>query len=362
MVARRRTCQIAGECRRAPDRPSGFTLTEVMVVVVLLGVLVGGVMTTFAAQKKSVSMNSQLVDAQHTSRLLGDLFEDDIRHAGLLVPESGALCGVDRTVLPDSFYVSDAGAIDPTSEIRNDLGARVTAGATGGDNVSGNATPATAAGLVTNTLTLDSLILETVNPTAAYDTDADGTADSDFQVGGGVIITDAANPSRGSACGTVRSVTIATAVITVGIESDALGAMPLVDPNPVELVAIPAHMYQLNAASQLVRNGTAVADDVEDLQVAVFVDLNDDRTIDAGEYRGDGVGANFDPSGLDTSLAREVRTNLVIRTRLQDQDNSNGRFQDSENRTAIGAADGFRRRAYSATVMLRNVGTRAVTS
>jgi prepilin-type N-terminal cleavage/methylation domain-containing protein len=340
----------------------GFTLTEIMVVVVLLGVLVGGVMTSFAAQKKSAAMNSQLVDAQHTSRLLGDLLEDDIRHAGLLVPESGAICAIDRTLLSDSFYVSDAGAIDPTVEIRNDLGARVTAGATGGDNVAGNATPATATLTVTNTLTLDALTVEQANPTAAYDTDGNGVADSDFQVGGGVIITDAANPTRGSACGVVRGVTIGTSVITIGIESDALGPMPLVDPNPVDLVAIPAHQYQINTAFQLVRNGTAVADDVEDLQIAVFVDLNDDRVIDAGEYRGDGVGANLNPSGLDMSLAREVRANLVIRTRLQDQDNGNGRFQDSENRAAIGTADGFRRRAYSATVMLRNVGTRAVTS
>ena len=102
-----------------------------------------------------------------------------------------------------------------------------------------------------------------------------------------------------------------------------------------------------------------VAADVEDLQVAVFIDANEDRAIDAGEYLGDGVGAAFDPSDSDISLAREVRTNLVIRSRLEDLENTNGRFQDSENRAAAVANDGFRRRVYSSTVMLRNLGSRA---
>jgi prepilin-type N-terminal cleavage/methylation domain-containing protein len=333
---------------RFDARRGGFTLTELMVVVVLLGVLVTGVMGTFAAQKRTTSINSQLVDAQHASRLIGDLLEEDIRHAGMLVPEGGALCAIDRTDAPDSFWVTDAGAIDPAGETRNDLGARIGGGAT---NISNGS----------QTLALDSLLLETSAPSGAYDTDADGIADSDFRVGSGVIVTDAGNPSRGSACGIVSGVSVAANQISINIESGVLGGMPA-SSNPVDLVAIPAHVYTVSAALQLLRNGAPVADDVEDLQVAVFVDADEDRTVDVGEYLGDGVGADFSASGTDLSLAREVRANLVVRTRLADQENTTGRFQDAENRAAGVDTDGFRRRVYSSTVMLRNLGSRVVTS
>ncbi|MEZ4291691.1 MAG: prepilin-type N-terminal cleavage/methylation domain-containing protein [Myxococcota bacterium] len=118
-------------------RQQGFSLAELMVVVVLLGVLVAGVMSSFTTQKKSVSVNSQIVDAQQSARLLGDLLEEDIRHAGLLVPESAALCGVDNTNAPDVLFVSDAAAIRPDDEINTSLGARIGGGSglVGGNNV-----------------------------------------------------------------------------------------------------------------------------------------------------------------------------------------------------------------------------------
>ena len=325
----------------------GFSLPELMVVMVIMGVLVAGVMSSFTAQKKSASVNSQLVDVQHTTRLIGDLLEEDIRHTGLLVPESAGLCGIDNTNAPDVFFVSDAGAINSTDETRNDLGARILGGAT---NV-------TAGG---QTLNVDSLTLEVTTPDPAYDSDSDGNPDNDFRVGNGVIVTDAGNPSRGSACGVVTSIDLAGPSLGVTITSSVLGAVPAT-PDPVELVAVPAHTYQISG-TRLLRNGMAIAQDVEDLQIAVFLDADDDRAIDVGEYLGDGVGLDFDPQGVEISLVREVRANFVIRTRLEDLDNPNGRFQDAENRAGPAGTDGYRRRTYSATVMLRNVGGRMSTS
>ena len=75
----------------------GFTLVEVAIVTVLLAVLVLGVMTFFTTQKRNASINSQIVDVQQITRLLGDLLEQDIRHAGLLVPESAAFCAIARS-------------------------------------------------------------------------------------------------------------------------------------------------------------------------------------------------------------------------------------------------------------------------
>jgi hypothetical protein len=53
---------------------------------------------------------------------------------------------------------------------------------------------------------------------------------------------------------------------------------------------------------------------------------------------------------------REVRMNLVVRTRAEDE-GFTGRPQAKENR-ASGADDGFRRRAYTTTIMLRNMFSR----
>lgn len=326
-------------------RQQGFTLVEMMVTSALLGILVTGVMSFFTNLKKGASVNTQVVEIQQNSRLLGDLFEEDIRHAGMLVPESGALCAVDRLVLPDSFYVSDAAAIDVTGQTLNNLGARIQGG---GANIIGGAS---------QILALDTLGLEFPVANLAYDTDADGIPDSDFRVGGGVIVTDAGNPIRGAACGIITDVSLLGPQITVTIESGALAALPA-DALAIDLVAIPAHAYIVNANSQLLRDGMLIANDVDDLQVAIFIDANDDRIIDPGEYLGDGLGADFDPAAVDISFAREVRINLVLRTRLSDLERTSGRFQDQENRAAIAAGDGFRRRLYSSTVGLRNVGGR----
>lgn len=327
----------------------GFTLTETMIVMALLGVLVAGVMNVFTIQKKSAATNRQVADAQHTSRLVGDLLELDLRHTGFLVPESGAYCVVDATATPDVLFVTDAGAVDPTSEIRNDLGARLTAGF----NVAGD----DLVGTGSRTFTLDSMMIEAAAPAGAYDTDANGVADSDFRVGSGAIFTDAGNPGRGSACGTVTALNLAGRTITVTVESSTLGGMPAT-PEPVEIVAIPAHVYRINGNLQLVRNTLPVADDVEDLQIAAFVDADQDRVVDANEYRGVSAAVILDPSGTNISLTREVRANFVVRTTRQDAENPNGRFQQAENRAAVAGTDGFRRRAYSAVVMLRNVGSR----
>ena len=329
---------------QAEKNTQGFTLVEVAIVTVLLAVLVMGVMTFFTTQKRNASINSQIVDAQHTTRLLGDLLEQDIRHAGLLVPESAAFCAIDRLNAPDTLFLSDAGAINTIDEKRHDLAGRILGGA---QNISTGA----------QVLTLDTLMIEFTSPDPAYDTDADGVADSDFRTGAGVIVTDAANPARGTACGTIDSVSLGAKQISVTLVTGTLAALAA-GSNVVDLVAVPAHIYEINGSTQLLRNSAVVASDVEDLQIAVFLDDNDDHVVDAGEYRGDGVGANFDPSAEDISSAREIRTNLLVRTRLEDPNNVDGRYQSSENRTAGALGDGFRRRLYISTVMLRNIGSR----
>ena len=329
-------------------RDQGYTLVEVMIVTVLLAFLVIGVMNFFTTQKKQASVNSQIVDVQQSTRLLGDLLEFDIRHAGLMVPESAALCAIDRSSAPDTIFVSDAGAINTNDEKRHDLAGRIQGGST---NIT----------VGSQVLSLDTLMIEFSSPDPAYDTNGDGVADSDFRIGGGVIVSDAGNPARGTACGTVDAVSIGGNQISVIIITGTLTAL-LAGSNVVDLVAVPAHIYEINGAQQLVRNGAVVADDVEDLQISIFLDDDNDRVVDVGEYRGDGVGPDFDANAEDISTAREVRTNLLVRTRLEDSQNTDGRYQRSENRSAAASGDGYRRRIYTSTTTLRNLGARVPAS
>jgi hypothetical protein len=117
----------------------------------------------------------------------------------------------------------------------------------------------------------------------------------------------------------------------------------------------------VNAQSQLVRDGMVLADGVEDLQFALFYDLDDDGEVDdnvedpgssnfAGEYESD----NWDNEDL-----RQIRFNVVVRSAAVDPAWSQGQFQVRENRVDPGNdPDGFRRRVFTASVRPRNVGKR----
>jgi hypothetical protein len=268
--------------------------------------------------------------------------ERDIRHAGMMVPQGAALCALDNTADPDVLYVSDAEAIDPGGDIMPYEGAQITnAGLT---NVSGTSI----------TLVVDSLILEPAPTRAAYDTNGDGTNDSDFRVGGGAIVMDANDAGRGTVCGTIKTVNLAGPSLTI----DPVVARPLGSASEtVSLVVVPAHAYVISNGDELRRDGMLLTKGVEDLQFAYYLDTNGNSQIDAGEMRGTTAGSNdYDAEDTDISDLRELRMNLVVRTRAEDE-TFTGQPQAMENR-AGGADDGYRRRVYTSTIMLRNMISR----
>ena len=322
-------------------RRGGFTLIELLIVAAVMGIAVVYMFETLTAGNRAYTVLDQVAETQQSMRAVADLMEHDIRHAGMMVPQGAAVCGVDNTTSPDVLYVSDADAIDPGNDIMPYEGARVTGAAT---NVSGSSV----------TLALDSLLLEPSPTRAAYDTDGNGTSDSDFRVGGGVIVMDANDPGRGTACGTIQSISLAGPSITI----NPLRAAPLDGASGVvKLVAVPAHEYRISNGDELRRDGLLLAKGVEDLQLAYFLDANGNNQIDSGEMSGTGTGANeYDAEGTDMSDLREVRMNLVVRTRAEDE-GFTGRPQAKENR-AVGADDGFRRRVHTSTIMLRNMFSR----
>lgn len=325
-------------------RSAGFSLIELLVAIAITFMIVFYTLATFTYQHQTYINVEKISEAQQNSRAIASLIERDLRNAGYMVPPAAAACGVDSDSASDQLFVSDADAIQNIDQLTNtqakgDLGADVS-------NLTGGSP---------NVATVDDVVIDG-QPT--YDVNNDGTTDSDFQVGGGAILIDTANPDRGVRCGIITAVNTGSPE-TVSLNfGNAFGAGATIGEN---LVLVPANVYVQSPGPPMTmrRNGKLMAIDVEDLQVAYFYDDDGDGVVDAGEYRGDSV-VDYDPSAIDGNNLREVRFNLVLRTTSDDpqRPTNAGTGQETENRdTNIPGDDGRRRRLHTTTVRLRNIQT-----
>jgi prepilin-type N-terminal cleavage/methylation domain-containing protein len=322
-------------------RNAGFTLIELLVASALTGILMILTMQIFTVNNRAYVKTDAVVDTQQSVRVISSTLERDLRHAGMMVPEGAAVCGIDDDAGPDRIYISDYAAINTSGSIGTFDGSAI-------QNAITNVSPGA------NTFDLDSLMIEPGTPDPFYDTDGNGTKDSDFQEGGGVIVVDLLDFDRGTACGRVTNVNIGGEAISVVIESDDLDTAG----GTTNLVAVPAIEYRVTSG-ELYRNGLKLAESIEDLQFAYFVDASGDNVVDGGEMRGNGTDADYVAQDNDASEIREIRFNVVVRTRSADERFTEGHFQALENRTDPGVGrDGFRRRVHTNTVRLRNVGDR----
>jgi len=321
-------------------RNSGFTIIELMIASAILAIVMVFTLQIFTVNNRAYVKVDSVVDTQQSVRAISSIFERDLRHAGMMVPEGAAICGIDNTNAPDLIYISDYTAINPENAIGIFDGARVQGAVT-------------QVNTGVNTLSLDTLVLEPGTPEPSYDSNGDGTNDSDFnENGGGVIITDLLDPSRGSACGVVTNVDLSTDSITVDIKTAPLGSAA----GATALIAVPALEYRIDA-EKLYRNNLRLADGVEDLQVAYFLDTNGNDAFDVGELYGIS-GNDYLAAASDASELRAVRFNVVTRTRSEDERFTQGFFQATENRSAVAGQDGYRRRVHTAVVRMRNIGDR----
>jgi prepilin-type N-terminal cleavage/methylation domain-containing protein len=335
---------------RMDRRRAGFSLTELMIAVGILLVVVTAVMQSFVVQNRAYTVTDQVIEAQQSLRAVAWLLERDARMTGFLVPEAAAACAIDEPNAPDTVWFTDSDALDPTDQARPALGAEVLGGYSTGTGF--------------KSLGVDSVVLDETTPGSGgfYDLDDDGDGDADFAEGAGVILVDVDDPARGVACGTVREVG------TNSIGVDFLTAIT-VPPAGDRVILVPAHVYEVELAPadsdepQLLRNGRVIATGVEDLQVAFFFDLDRDGIVDGeevanGEMPGADGADEYASNLYDNRDLREIRINLVTRTRAPDRENDVGQFQTRENRVAPGGNDGYRRRVHTSTVKLRNVGFR----
>jgi prepilin-type N-terminal cleavage/methylation domain-containing protein len=358
-------------------RRSGFTLTELVVTLAVLGMVTFFLTEVLVRQSRTYTVVDDVSEAQQSLRAVTGLIERELRMTGFMVPGGAAVCGWDMPdaaasdATPDVLYVTDSDAIDQTGLRDAELQyAEVDGGFTG-------------TGL--DTLDLSTLVIDPPGDATKgfYDLDGDGVGDSDFLYtvdpprAGGVIVFDLDDPSRGAACGVIQAIDTATSTVRVDFEvanapnapggGAAPGGTPLAA-GTTNLVAVPANVYWVNPNApdgppQLIRNGMVLANDVEDLQLALFFDANGNGDIDAGEYRGTllgGVLQDYQSGDEDNRELREVRVTVVARTRGEDPDVvanpalANSVTQAAENRPVGAVADGFRRRTIALTVRPRN--------
>lgn len=337
-------------------RRSGFTIIELMIAMAVLLVVVAYLTEMLTRQGRAYTVVDQVTETQQNLRAIADLMERELRVTGFMVPEGAAVCGVDQTNGPDVLYVTDADAIETSNASLLGIGATIDSGFNG---TGGN-----------ENLTLDDT---KIDEQYFYDTDGDGTGDSDFLESvnpfraGGVIVADRLDPTRGAACGIVNNVNAGGNVIRVDFTSNgaAPAGTPLQGVGTSELRAVPAHVYTV-VNNQLLRDGMVLADDVEDLQFAMFFDDDGDgqEALNDTEYPGSEDGPIYQPRDWDNSELKEIRVTIVARTRAQDPEvlqnpgMAQGQWQTVENRVAVPGFDGFRRRVHTSTVRPRNVGTR----
>ncbi|MCH8891485.1 MAG: prepilin-type N-terminal cleavage/methylation domain-containing protein [Myxococcales bacterium] len=106
-------------------RNSGFTIIELLIASTIMAIVMVFTMETFTVNNRNYIKIDSVVDTQQGLRAIASLLERDLRHAGMMVPEAAAICGIDNTTAPDLLYISDHTAINPVDAIGTFDGARM---------------------------------------------------------------------------------------------------------------------------------------------------------------------------------------------------------------------------------------------
>jgi len=297
------------------DRSAGFSLVEVMVAVVVMGIVTSQLLLSFSQQHTSSLEHERTIEIQEEARLVADVIMKDLRSGGFMVPKYTAVASTDGGVNgSDALCVSDATVINeailPTSTAKFG-GARVLNAVAGG-----------ASSVVVATSTLD--------------IDSDGV--NDFAVDQGMIL---GTGTRGH-CAIIDNLAVGVTNTTISFSPSTVGGFVA---SPDDSV-VPALRYSVNAGT-LSRNDIVLSNHIEDLQVEFGVDIDRNGTIEGAEFPID----NMDLEEYE--LVRNVRVHVTARE-ARVQENFNGQFPAIANRVA-GAADNFKRRRVTGDALLRNL-------
>jgi prepilin-type N-terminal cleavage/methylation domain-containing protein len=356
--------------------PHGFSILELLVALVILGVITAQMFVVLSTQKDVHISQTRTLDLQESARLIVDLIAFDTRNAAMMIPRELGVASLDGGATgPDRFCVSDTTYLDPEHP----------AWRTMEDRFAGMPT-VSAIGVVSgeNVFTLSDFDVDNLTPANDWGRTDDVTTTTDAALEDKGIIV-AQTDGRASYCGRVVKIASGVATGLVLAPGQTLptttGASPPPDLNLAGgLVAVPAVVYSVEHLDNdpdeplvLMRNGIVISREIEDLQVEFWVDAlgapgpaqYPDGEIDGTEFPVHVLKALPAPptqsgSPTITPLAsiRSVRISVVARASTADVA-SGGikrfRLPALANRDEGANSDEFPRKVYSVTVAPRNM-------
>ncbi len=318
---------------------AGFSLIEVMIVLVIMGVLTAQMFMAFASQKQAYLKSDRALDMQEGARLITDLVAHDTRMAGFMLPLAAAVSSFDGgNAAPDRLCISESdyfstpldGTLSPLDNMISPFPGSSVTSATG-----------------------TAIVLPIT------DLDVDGDGDVDFfgpdpglQNGAGIILAD------GLKTHCARIAQIVGGNITLAAGHGVPGGHFVSFGN---VVAVPAIIYETGVApaTTLMRNGMVLSNDVEDFQVEFWVDSQVPDNLLAGtEFPV--FDLNTAPGGWVIDLERIRRVQVSVVT-LSDRGDSTESENFSRYRRpavanrAAGPYDNFPRRRFTVNVLPRNL-------
>jgi prepilin-type N-terminal cleavage/methylation domain-containing protein len=344
------------------ERERGFSLMELMVALIILGVITSQMFIVLSTQKEVATTQVRDLDLQESARLIADMIAFDARNGGMMVPREAAVSAVDGgdvdpdrfcTAATDYFRVRD----DP---VWNNQESR-----------------------------FDSIpTVDLADPQHPVLTDLDVDDDlpaNDWNPGGdpnnvpevGIII--AQTDGRGSHCARVVAQNALTFTLATGhapqVASTPTAGKLTLQTTPYKMIAVPAVVYELEDAdgtgsgtlSSLRRNGKVMSTEVEDLQIEFWVDTLGGQTpngvVDPNEFpihnlKNLAAPPAGSPAGAPLSTIRNLRISLVARSLSADEGGAQIKRHTRPglaNRDAATASDEFTRRIYTISVLPRNL-------
>ena len=295
----------------------GFTLIELMIALAMFSLVSLAGFTVLSSGQKSSVMNDEVVKMQQSVRLAVDLIARDIRMAGYGNPASPASV--------------------PTTNNCTSTIVPGTNSSTGPDSIS-----IITVDQVIGRLTQNAPLAPATSTTAIILDSVTGLSNGDFITLDGVFTTSA-------------TVNTSTKTLALGstiqapqtFNGDATGT-------GTQVVRLACVQYSVDATNrQLLRDGVAVVDGIEDLQLAYGVDADGDGQIDGASASNGGI-VNW-ATTMNPTTVRLVRINVVGRAGKSDDTFKTSSALSVEDHNIAHLA-GYRRRVLTRTVSLRDLG------